>query len=239
MIDGRSPSTWNRSFHKETNRARLRCVEIRAASPETKFDKLATGPFQVTSYCILRLAVLVVRGHAHPRQFDCAADLGAGHVTFKAFSHIPSACVPVCDSDVQPHVREHGILEDALAIAVHEPEVGLRNGDTLLSRQAVPTHGFRVIQRHAPAGVVPGPEVELRNGDTLLSRQALPADRFGIVLRDPTATAVHDPEVDLCTGVALLSRQTVPAHGLGLVLEDTCAIGVPEPEVELRGGGFR
>ena len=32
--------------------------------------------------CLLRLAVLVVRGHARPCQFSRAADLGAGHEKF-------------------------------------------------------------------------------------------------------------------------------------------------------------
>ena len=128
LVDPGAAASSSPGGKEETNRARLRCVEIRAASPETKFDKLATGLFQVSSFCFFWLAVLVVRGHACPCQFGCAADLGAGHVTCKAVPHIPSGCVPVCASDVQPHVREDRILEDALAIAVPEPEVELRGG---------------------------------------------------------------------------------------------------------------
>ena len=39
--------------------------------------------------------------------------------------------MPGSASDVEPHVREHGILQDPTAIAVHEPKVVLREGVAL------------------------------------------------------------------------------------------------------------
>ena len=56
---------------------------------------------------LLRLAVPVVRGHARPGQVGCAADFGGGHVGFKDVPRISGGFVPVCASDVDPHVSEH------------------------------------------------------------------------------------------------------------------------------------
>ena len=61
----------------------------------------------------LRLAVPVVRGHACARQFRRSADLGAGHVAFQFVSRFSGGFTPVGTGDVEPHMREHGILEDA------------------------------------------------------------------------------------------------------------------------------
>ena len=79
---------------------------------------------------LLWLAVLVVRGHARPCQFGCPADFGAGHVTFKDVPQLPATFGSVCTSDVGPHVREHGILEGACPVAIHESEEILRGGIT-------------------------------------------------------------------------------------------------------------
>ena len=69
---------------------------------EGRLDKAPQG---VCQPCCLRRAILVIRGHALPCQFSRAADLGAGHVTFKIVPHLPGKFVPVCASDVPPHVR--------------------------------------------------------------------------------------------------------------------------------------
>ena len=54
------------------------------------------------------------------------------------------------------------VLWDAFAVGVHDSEVVLGAGVTLLGGQAVPPDGFRVVLRHARTGAVPDPEVELR-----------------------------------------------------------------------------
>ena len=45
----------------------------------------------------------------------------------------------------QPHVRKHGILEDASPDGVHEPKGVLRAGEALLGSQPVPAHRFGVV----------------------------------------------------------------------------------------------
>ena len=76
-------------------------------------------------------------------------------------------------------VGEHGILQDAPALVVHEPEVGLRAGDTLVGGETVPADRFGIVLRHAFAAGIFEPAVELRGGIALLSRHTEPADRFG------------------------------------------------------------
>ena len=79
---------------------RQSCLRLR----EGRLDKPPQG---VCQPC-LRRAILVIRGHALPCQFSRAADLGAGHVTFKMVPPFPGGFVAVCASDVPPHVRKHG-----------------------------------------------------------------------------------------------------------------------------------
>ena len=55
-----------------------------------------------------------------------------------------------------------------LAGVVHEPEVELRSGDTLIGGQAVPAHRFGVVPGNSFAPGVHAPEVELCLGVTLL-----------------------------------------------------------------------
>ena len=84
----------------------------------------------------------------------------------------------------------------------------LRQGFTLVGSQPVPPHGFGIVLRHAPAGVVHDPEVELRQGFTLVGSQPVPAHGFGIVLwHARTTVAVRDPEGVLRVGVALLGAR--------------------------------
>ena len=60
----------------------------------------------------------------------------------------------------------------ALTGAVHESEVVLRDGVSLLGGQAVPPDGFRVVLRDALTGVVHDSEVDLRAGVSLLGEGA-------------------------------------------------------------------
>ena len=71
------------------------------------------------------------------------------------------------------------VLEDALAVGAHDPEVELRTGETLFGGQPKPARRFGIVLRHALAIGVHVPEVELRGGITLF--RSLP-DRVEIVL---------------------------------------------------------
>ena len=76
--------------------------------------------------------------------FGRARDLVAGHVTFKIVPPLPGSFVPVCASDVEPHVREHGILEDTLAVGPQKGKpdgMGLRKGAIL--QPARPGRAFK------------------------------------------------------------------------------------------------
>ena len=50
------------------------------------------------------------------------ADLGAGHITFKIVPLFPGILVPLGIGDVEPHVREYGILNDPLPLAYMIPK---------------------------------------------------------------------------------------------------------------------
>ena len=100
----------------------------------------------------------------------------------------------------------------------------------MLSGQAVPPAGFRVVLRHAPTGVVHEPEVVLGVGVTLRGGQAVPPDGFRVVLRHAQAGGVHESEVGLCAGVTLLSGQAVPPDGFRVVLRHAPTGVVHEPE---------
>ena len=101
------------------------------------------------------------------------------------------------------------VLRDTATGAVHVPEVGLRAGVPLLSRQPIPAHRFDVVFRDAAAFGVDEPEDVLRGGVSLVSRQSVPTHRFGVVLRHACAGAVLEPDVVLRLGVALLSPRTL------------------------------
>ncbi len=171
-----------------------------------------------------------------PCQFSRPADLGASHVIFEIVSKFPGRFIPVCTSDVVPHVREHGILEDTLTILVPKPEVVLRTGLALFGGQPVPAHRFGEVLEDTLTIGAHVPEIELRNGVTLLGGHSVPLHGFGIVLEDTLTLGVHEPEVELCCGDTLLGSQPIPAHGFGIVLEDTLPLVVHEPEAELCGG---
>ena len=87
----------------------------------------------------------MVRGYARPRKFSRTGDFGAGHVTFKVVPRFPGSLVPVCASDVEPHVRAHGIFEDAPAQGVHEPEGSLSISISLGGGAADPAGSFGVV----------------------------------------------------------------------------------------------
>jgi hypothetical protein len=62
------------------------------------------------------------------------------------------------------------VLRDAASEAVHDPEIELRAGVSLIRRQPKPAHRLGVILRHTPALAVRGPEVVLPLGRSLLCR---------------------------------------------------------------------
>ena len=99
------------------------------------------------------------------------------------------------------------VLENALAVGVHDPEVELGTGVTLLGGQPGPAHSFGLVLENAPPVGVHDPEVELGIGVTLLGGQPGPAHSFGLVLENALAVGVHDPEAELGTGVAHAQRE--------------------------------
>ena len=123
---------------------------------------------------------------------------GPGPVPFQGVPRSPGNLLSVCATDVEPHVGEHGILEDPRSYM----------NQRLYCAVAWPclrsTHGFSLVLRDTPAGGVHGPEEDLRAGVALLSSQAEPPEGFGGVLGDAPPLAVHVPEVDLRIGIALL-----------------------------------
>ena len=64
----------------------------------------------------------------------------------------------------------HVILRDAFAVGVHDPEVVLRVGVSLLRRQPKLPHRFGVVLRDPFAVAVLDPKVVLRAGVSLFSR---------------------------------------------------------------------
>ena len=80
----------------------------------------STGRYASPAY---GLAVLVVRGHALLYQSSRSADLSAGSCHVQDGPATSCSCVPVCAGDVGPHVRKHGILEDAPPGGVHDPRL--------------------------------------------------------------------------------------------------------------------
>ena len=97
--------------------------------------------------------------------------------------------VSIGTGDVEPHVREHGILEDALAVGVHDSEVVLRSGDTLIGGQSVSAHRFGFILGDAFASGVHAPEVEPRTHKALVRSYAIQAHRLVFILEDAFTVA--------------------------------------------------
>ena len=58
-----------------------------------------------------------------------------------------------------------------LAFGVHDPEIGLRDGISLLGGEAIPAHRLGVVLGDTLAVVVHEPEIGLRNGDSLLGME--------------------------------------------------------------------
>ena len=165
-----------------------------------------------------RLARLVVRSHTLPRQFIRVGDLCAGHRAFKSVPRLTGFFIPVCAGDVEPHVREHEILEHALAFGIQDPEVALRGIVSLLGSPAVPRRRFGVVLLYAVAVVIRNPEVELRAGVALPGSPAEPRRRFGAVLRHALAVGIRDPEVKLRPSVSLFGSPADPRRRFGVVL---------------------
>ena len=70
------------------------------------------------------------------------ADLGAGHITFKIVPLFPGILVPIGIGDVEPHVREYGILNDALAVGIHDSQDTAGACATLIGSETVPADGI-------------------------------------------------------------------------------------------------
>ena len=100
------------------------------------------------------------------------------------------------------------VLGDALAVVVHEAEVGLCAGMRLFSGAAVPLGGFGMVLWDALAVVVHEAEVVLCAGEPLFSGEAVPLGGFGMVLGDARATVVHHAKPKLSIHVSPLSRLT-------------------------------
>ena len=154
----------------------------------------------------------------------------------ESIAQLARVLVALGRGEIRPHVGFRGVLRHALTVAVHEPEVELRGGVTLVGGEAVPAGGFRVVLRYATTVAVHAPEVVLGAGVALVGGEAVPADGFRVVLRHALTVAVHEPEVVLGAGVALLSGKAPPRHGLGHVLRYALGGVVHEAEAGLRSG---
>ena len=84
-------------------------------------------------------------------------------------------------------MRTYGILENTSPLDVHDPEVGLRTGVTLLGGQPEPAPGFGIVLEDALTIGVHEPETELCGGVTLLGGEAVPFHGFGFVFEDTPA----------------------------------------------------
>jgi hypothetical protein len=98
------------------------------------------------------------------------------------------------------------VLRHALALHVHNGEVGPSLGVALIGRLAKPGHRLSLVLRHAMALDVHNGEVGPSLGVALIGRLAKPGHRLSLVLRHAMALDVHGGEVGLSLGVALVSR---------------------------------
>ena len=121
----------------------------------------------------LRLLPLLERRYPFAGQPLCLRNLGGGHsvneviaVTY-GFTAFPAGRV-VRGREVEPLVRLHIVLLNAVAVAVHHTEVIQGFGEAFLGGQPPPLHRLRVVLPHGPAFVVHQAEVELRQGVALL-----------------------------------------------------------------------
>ena len=96
------------------------------------------------------------------------------------------------------------VFRYALALVVHDPDVELRFGETLLRSLPEPLDGFGLVFGNTVAAVIHDTEVVLRTGETLLRSLPEPLDGFGLVFGNTVAVGIHDPEVELRGGVTLL-----------------------------------
>ena len=144
--------------------------------------------------------------------------------------------------------QRHGfgiVLEDALAIVVHEPEGTALAWPSAASRyQRAARHRLRTprpcyMAPRASIGVPCSAAIRYQQLRHRPSPLAVDPEglRLGVArchttrLDRPLSTpfGVHDPEANC--GSALFGGQPEPFHGFGIVLRDALAVGVHEPEV--------
>jgi hypothetical protein len=111
-----------------------------------------------------------------------------------------------------------------LALPVHDAEVVLGSGVSLLGGEPIPLDGFGIVLRDAFAFVVHEAEVVLGSGVSLLGGEPIPLDGFGIVLRDAFAFVVPEAKVVLGLGESLLGGEPIPLDDFDMVLRDAFAL---------------
>ena len=107
------------------------------------------------------------------------------------------------------------VLWHALAVGIHDAEVELRYGVSLLGGDATELDSY---DRLDFAGHAPEPDVDLHDFVSLLGGQPVPLGRFSVVLRHTIADTIHIAKVELRWGVSLLGGQPVPLHCFSVVL---------------------
>jgi hypothetical protein len=115
-----------------------------------------------------------------PRQPLRLSDLSRAHLRGDAvagFSGNVAPCDELClgSGKVEPHVGLDVVLRHALAVAVREPEVALRQLVPLLGGPAEPFYCLCMVLPNAPfAHPVCEPEPSLGGGETLIGGPANP-----------------------------------------------------------------
>src|SRR4030043_522233 len=103
-------------------------------------------------------------------------------------------------------MRHNIVPRYAFAFGIHDAEVPLRIGHSLLGGPSVPLRRLGVVLRYALALVVHEAEVMLGFGDSVLSGHSVPLQCLGVILRDASTVIVHDAEVVLSLGVSFFSQ---------------------------------
>src|SRR5277367_2691032 len=170
-----------------------------------------------------------------PRQPLRLGDLVGGHFGGQFVARLLCVVIALRGRQVVPHVGENVVLRDAVALLVHEAEVGLGEGIVLIGRLAVPFRCFAVVLWRAMAVLVHAAQHSLTVLVGLIGRFAIPFHRFGIVLRDTSAVLVHETEASLTILGALLGRFAVGFCRFAIVLRHASTVCICRAEENLRG----
>ena len=82
------------------------------------------------------------------RQLLCLRELGGRHQAGNHVARLHRGCVARRTAKIEPHVSANKVLRDAMPLAIHQTEIGLRRRVPLCRRQSIPLQRFGVILRH-------------------------------------------------------------------------------------------